>query len=574
MRTPPWRRVSSARRCDLDTEAPICLGTKNPINFRNTTEMRRSIHWIARFIVLVLAQTLGSLAVTSLVAGIDRTAVFLGVVPLITTLLCTSAGFRSKQGFLVVALATMATFGIIHLLRKSIDASWFAGPMPADVALAGYGALAILTFLCAGIACLVFSSRGALRKSRWAVVGVIAGLLMGLAVLARRSVAAPSPSSLLQSIVRIEQQPPADPGTMQELSVMLASCGRESDAELATRRIVVGEGANSAPGQAHSRPIDVSKIHGLPWRDVLAEIASKQRLIIVMEAHNEPKHRQWIEQALSVLWAAGFHDYAAEGLSEPGEALKQRGYPVSSTGPYVSDPQFGNLLRTAIGLGFELHAYESHGTDFNEREYQQAANLAKLFSANPKLKLVVHAGYGHVLKTPRATGEKSMASHLWEMTGIEPYCIWQIWHSPEEGQARQLAQLLPAGSEPLMLSPVPNGLTDPQFSFPRGAVDAIVVHPPSVGGSSQRVHSFPSARHRVAGVWNGPEWPVLVGAFKKGESADAIALDQVMLREGERDFVLWIPDGDYEVRVYGMGGRVHAASPVGSPALKLTRLGG
>jgi hypothetical protein len=324
------------------------------------------------------------------------------------------------------------------------------------------------------------------------------------------------------------------------------------------------------PRGVPSRPVDVSKIHPRPWREALTAIASRERLIIVMEAHNEPKHRQWIEQALPVLWAAGFHDYAAEGLSEPGEILKQRGYPVSSTGPYVSDPHFGNVLRTAIGLGFELHAYESHGTDFSEREYQQAANLARLFAANPKLKLVVHAGYGHVLKTPRETGETSMAAHLWKMTGIEPCCIWQIWHSPEEGQARQLAQVLPAGSEPLMLSPVPGGLTDPQFNFPSGAIDAIVIHAPSVGGPSQRVHSFPSARHRVTGVWNGPEWPVVIGAFRKGESADAIALDQVMLRQGERDCVLWVPDSDFETRVFGLNGRIHAASLNGSPLLKIT----
>ncbi|MEQ1831142.1 MAG: hypothetical protein ABL921_34670 [Pirellula sp.] len=41
----------------------------------------------------------------------------------------------------------------------------------------------------------------------------------------------------------------------------------------------------------------------------------------------------------------------------------------------------------------------------------------------------------------------------------------------------------------MMLVPVPSGLSDPQFQFQPGAVDAIVVHPPSVGGPSERVHS-------------------------------------------------------------------------------------
>ena len=256
--------------------------------------------------------------------------------------------------------------------------------------------------------------------------------------------------------------------------------------------------------------------------ETFTKIAKQERLIIIMEAHNSPKHRQWIEQTLPILWNAGFRDYAAEGLSESGPSLKQRGYPLRSTGVYVSDPHFGNVLRTAIALDFDLHTYDTYGNDFEVREYGQAVNLAKLFAANPKLKLVVHAGYGHVLKTPDKTGMKTMAAHLWEMTGIEPYCIWQTFHSPEEREARQLAELSEPGGEPMMLVPAPTGLSDPQFRFPPGSVDAIVVHPPGVGGPDQRIHSFKKARLRVAGDWNGSEWPVLIGAFKKGESTDAV----------------------------------------------------
>ncbi len=110
----------------------------------------------------------------------------------------------------------------------------------------------------------------------------------------------------------------------------------------------------------------------------------------------------------------------------------------------------------------------------------------------------------------------------------------------------------------MMLVPAPSGLSDPQFQFPSGAVDAIVVHPPSIRGPSQRVHSFPTSRLRVAGSWNGSEWPVQIGAFKKGESQDSIALDQVMRRDGEKDFVLWVPSDECEIRIYGLNGQLLA----------------
>jgi hypothetical protein len=287
-----------------------------------------------------------------------------------------------------------------------------------------------------------------------------------------------------------------------------------------------------------------------------------------MEAHNSPKHREWIEQVLPVLREAGFRDYAAEGLGESPQSLQQRGYPVTSTGFYVSDPQFGNVLRTAINLGLELHRYEAQGKNYRDREREQAANLAKLFAENPKLKLVVHAGYGHVFKKPLQGGEKMMAAYLWEMTAIEPYCILQTWHSPEEVEARQLARLV-EGNQPAMLVPAPRGLKDPQFMYPDGAVDALVVHAPSVGSPAERVHPYRAARKRIAGAWKGTEWPVLIGAFKKGESPDAVALDQAMLRAGERRFVLWVPPADYEVRLFGMRGRVKPVTPDGSPVLQL-----
>ena len=533
--------------------------------------MPKPSHWISRFFVLLLTQIVGSFVATSPVTGLTRTAVLLVVVPLITTLLCTTAIFRAKFSILIVVVGTIATFASIHLLRMSIDSSWFVGPLPPDAVLIGYGALTIMTIACAGSACVVFSSTGVLRTSRWIIVGAMAISLVGLAVIARQSVRELSPSSLLQAIVRIEQQGTADPGAMQELSVMLANCGRDAEAESVSRWLVDDDDRSVLP-VTRSRPIDISKFRALPWRETVTEIANRERLIIIMEAHNAPQHRRWIEQTLSILQSAGFRDYAAEALSESGRSLKQRGYPVPLTGFYVSDPHFGNVLRTAINLDFDLHAYEAHAGEFHQREYDQAANLAKLFSANPNLKLVVHAGYGHVFKTPDDTGQTLMAGHLWKMTGIEPYCIWQTYHSSQEEEARQLANLLDAAGEPKMLAPVPSGLRDPQFRFPPGAVDALVVHPPSVGGPAERVHTFKTARRRISGIWNGSEWPVLVGAFKKGESADSIALDQVMLRAGERDFVVWVPHDDFEIRIFGMQGRVNSTNANGTPAVKTTHV--
>jgi hypothetical protein len=62
---------------------------------------------------------------------------------------------------------------------------------------------------------------------------------------------------------------------------------------------------------------------------------------------------------------------------------------------------------------------------------------------------------------------------------------------------------------------------------------------------------FPDGMQRVAGRWTAKVWPVVISAYKKGEPVSAIPLDQIMLRQGETDFVLWIPGAaEYEIRVF------------------------
>jgi hypothetical protein len=525
-------------------------------------------HWLRQFLAIYLAQMVGSFAATSFVNSSNQAIVLLVAFPLITALLCTAPWFRTKYAIVAVVAATFASVATIHGLRKAFDSTWFFGPCPSELELPGYGILALITVICSGLICAAFASAGAFRKLRWYVVGLTTLSLIGLAILAKNNMRDRSPSALLRLTAQLEQQSDASRGTKQELNALLSECGRETDAESI---LDPTKSRDKNPHHSPSGPVDLSKLKPLPWRETFTTIAQRERLIIIMEAHNAPKHRQWIEQTLPILRQVGFHDYAAEALSESGRTLKQRGYPVATTGTYVADPQFGNLLRTAIVLGFDLHTYEAYAKTMEQREYGQAANLAKLFSANPNLKLVIHAGYGHIFKTYRKMDIKMMAAYLWEMTGIEPYCIWQTYHSPDNDEARQLADLVPSGGEPVMLVPPPAGLSDTQFQFPPSAIDAIVVHPPSIGGPTQRVHAFKTTRERIAGTWQGAERPVLIGAFKKGESADAVALDQIMLRDGEKEFVLWIPPVDYEIRIFNTKGRIEANDVEKAHMLQLNR---
>ena len=224
---------------------------------------------------------------------------------------------------------------------------------------------------------------------------------------------------------------------------------------------------------------------------------------------------------------------------------------------YVNDPRFGNLLRRAIELNYTIHEYEAVlATDMPQREEQQAQTLANIIAANPDCKIVIHAGFSHVFKQPVPNSGKWMAARLWEKTGIEPYCIYQGYEDYDSPNYSRMVELAGATDEPKLLMPPPSGLTDPQFAdIPAGAVDAIVIHPLTKGQPpASRKPVFSSGMTQLRGRWLEKEWPIIVGAYRAGETADAIALDQVMLRHGESEFELWIPDGPHVLRVTSVAG--------------------
>jgi hypothetical protein len=79
----------------------------------------------------------------------------------------------------------------------------------------------------------------------------------------------------------------------------------------------------------------------------------------------------------------------------------------------------------AFDFKFSVVGYDYRFTTHEEREEYAATRLAELFANNAKTKLLVHAGYSHVLKDETGLAKRWLASLLWEKTGIEPFTILQ-----------------------------------------------------------------------------------------------------------------------------------------------------
>jgi hypothetical protein len=169
-----------------------------------------------------------------------------------------------------------------------------------------------------------------------------------------------------------------------------------------------------------------------PALEAIPELAKHYQAVFFNEAHNIPLTRTLTVQLLGRLRQEGFDYFAVETLYQTDTQLQSRGYPVEDSGFYTNEPIYGEMVRTALKLGFKVIAYEAEsGGSGDARESAQARNIyEQVFKKDPQARLVVNAGYAHIQETGSYLGGSSMAEHLFKLTGIDPLTVEQTMLVP------------------------------------------------------------------------------------------------------------------------------------------------
>lgn len=161
---------------------------------------------------------------------------------------------------------------------------------------------------------------------------------------------------------------------------------------------------------------------------ILAE-AEKAQVLIINEAHHIPMHRVFTTRLLEGLYERGYRYFGLEALASNDSAdsiLNAAGYPTLQSGYYIREPQFGNLIREALQLGFQLFSYEARSdADGREREMEQARYIADFMAENPGQKVLIHCGFAHAAEGEYKSWGRTMAGRLNEFTAIDPLTVNQ-----------------------------------------------------------------------------------------------------------------------------------------------------
>lgn len=162
--------------------------------------------------------------------------------------------------------------------------------------------------------------------------------------------------------------------------------------------------------------------------DFIKEKSKTEQVVIINEAHHIAHHRVFTTKLLKLLYENGFRYFSTETLTHMDiSRLNLEKYPNEKTGYYTAESSYGNLIREAASIGYEIFAYESEiikqGPEgIAIREEEQAKNIKKILDKDPKAKIFIHCGFGHhnEMCLPDL---KLMGCLLFEFTGINPYTI-------------------------------------------------------------------------------------------------------------------------------------------------------
>lgn len=224
----------------------------------------------------------------------------------------------------------------------------------------------------------------------------------------------------------------------------------------------------------------VKRYHPVSAKQVILQRAAKSRMIIFNEAHHQPRHRMFVASLLPELRKLGFAFIGFEALDYKDSLLNQRKYPLTTSGYYIQEPCFGNLIRAALANDYHVFPYEYRPEQYGmNRDYAEALNVKSYMDAHPDAKIILYCGYDHLIKdSTRNIMVLPMAGQVRRMTGIDPLTIDQTELSEYNIVGNSYRKCIDLDSDAVLLDST--GQCFRIARSPHKKVDLMVYHPNTV----------------------------------------------------------------------------------------------
>jgi len=282
--------------------------------------------------------------------------------------------------------------------------------------------------------------------------------------------------------------------------------------------------------------------------------SKENQIVIINESHHNASHRVFTKSLLKELFENGYSNLFLEALKNGDKAdtlLNSRKYPIYSSGFYIKNPQFGNLIRTAKEIGYTIYPYETTGKEGGaQREIDQANNIYNIIKKKPNKKNLIHCGSGHAFEgNVDFFGGLALAGRLHELTGINPLTVDQVFYS-EKSTIKNNNIFIKAFD--LKQASVLTDKNHEPFAYHNNGrwIDVVVFHPITKYINNRPNWLFENRNQNVKITVSDLEmdFPIMVFVYKKGEDINsAIPIDIVEVMSKTNDCNLALKKGDYKI---------------------------
>ncbi len=290
----------------------------------------------------------------------------------------------------------------------------------------------------------------------------------------------------------------------------------------------------------------------IPLSDVMDSIIENNRVIMLNEMHFNPHSRAFVISWLEKCHQNGYRYLAAETLFAKDSLVNERRTVLlGKTGFYCDEPIFGDLLRTALNLGYTLVSYEGDGFGV-DREVNQAKNLVENILGNdPEAKFLLLGGFGHIADR---NGWYTMGRYFKEQSGIDPFTLDCLFFDDPYWEADSL---LATYYDLIDAMPIRESVVfydTVQHIYPcTSGMDATCCTPRTrfieANIPDWKLYNgkvLYTINHRFIKKNGFPEG--CVSAFLKSEGEQCVPIDQYMYGKDEKEFKLALYKGEYLLR--------------------------
>lgn len=297
----------------------------------------------------------------------------------------------------------------------------------------------------------------------------------------------------------------------------------------------------------------------LPALQTIIEEAQNYHFALINEAHHSAQNRSFTTSLLKPLWNKGYRYLGLEALGYEAPDINTLNYPLLSSGNYIRETSFGNMIREAKRLGYKLITYETNvsGEDGTSRDKTQARIIYdKTLKQDTQGKVLIHAGFGHISEvgdekyTPMGYWLKELAGQdiltIEQESMIEPIGKTLIEYASYVNKEFSLEKPLIVIDEKgdYIIDPVNASGMDIQVYHPRtfykyGRPDWLITE-------TNRIFKLPEDFLKFENY--------LVEIIPEGESPDAVPVDRFIINEEVNGVIL--PQGRFEMRLFSCEGKL------------------